>query len=166
MLLSGWFPLVLLFPSLPVPLGIVPSIPITIGLTVTFMFHSFLSSLAMSICSSLFSLSFKYYSVVCRDNKVRYLAGSLFCWLSLSLVIWPTLGDRFVSQNSREVCGSHSAGQIPGCAYTTLASQWITFSTQSCLVLYSFCINLQHSLIIWLIISCLSTHNLHLLFLL
>ena len=43
-------------------------------------------------------------------------------------------------------------------------SQWITFPTQSCLVLYSFCANLLHSLIMWVIVSSLSPHNLHLLF--
>ena len=32
-------------------------------------------------------------------------------------------------------------------------SQWITLPTQSCLVLYSFCANLQHSLIIWLLLE-------------
>ena len=36
--------------------------------------------------------------------------------------------------------------------------------TQPCLVLYSFCANLLHSLIIWLMVSSLSPHNLHLLF--
>ena len=43
-------------------------------------------------------------------------------------------------------------------------SQWITMPTQSCLVLYSFCVNLLHSLIMWLMVSSLSLHNLHLLF--
>ena len=43
-------------------------------------------------------------------------------------------------------------------------SQWITLPTQSCLVLYSFCTNLLYSLIMWLIVSSLSPHNLHLLF--
>ena len=42
--------------------------------------------------------------------------------------------------------------------------QLIIFSTQSCVVLYSFTANLVHSVIIWLIISSLSPHNLHLLF--
>ena len=42
--------------------------------------------------------------------------------------------------------------------------QMITSHTQSCLVLYSFCANLLHSLIIWLTFSSLSPHNLHLLF--
>ena len=35
-------------------------------------------------------------------------------------------------------------------------SQWITLPIQSCLVLYSFCANLLHSLIMWLIVSSLS----------
>ena len=43
-------------------------------------------------------------------------------------------------------------------------SQWITLPTKSCLVLYSFCANLQLSLIMWLMISSLSSHCLHLLF--
>ena len=43
-------------------------------------------------------------------------------------------------------------------------SQWITLPTQSCLVLYSFCANLLHSLILWLMVSSLSPHSLHLLF--
>ena len=43
-------------------------------------------------------------------------------------------------------------------------SQWIPLPTQSCLVLYSFCANLLHSLIIWLTVPSLSPHSLHLLF--
>ena len=35
-------------------------------------------------------------------------------------------------------------------------SQWITLPTQSCLVLYSLCANLLHSLIMWLVVSSLS----------
>ena len=41
---------------------------------------------------------------------------------------------------------------------------WITLPTQSCLLSYSFCANLLHSLIMWLMVSFLSSHNLHLLF--
>ena len=43
-------------------------------------------------------------------------------------------------------------------------SQWITLPTQSCLVLYSFCANLLHSLIMWLMVPSLSPHSLHVLF--
>ena len=42
--------------------------------------------------------------------------------------------------------------------------QWITLPTQSCLVFYSFWANLLPSLIMWLIVSSISPHNLHLLF--
>ena len=60
---------------------------------------------------------------------------------------------------------------LQDCAYTIcpygqieISSQWITLPTQSCLFLYSFCANLQHSLFMWLIISFLLSHKLHLLF--
>ena len=43
-------------------------------------------------------------------------------------------------------------------------SQLITLPTQLCLVFYCFCTNLLHSLIMWLIVSSLSPHILHLLF--
>ena len=43
-------------------------------------------------------------------------------------------------------------------------SQRITLPTQSYLVLYSFCANLQHWLSMWLMVSSLSLHSLHLLF--
>ena len=43
-------------------------------------------------------------------------------------------------------------------------SLWTTLPTQSCLVLYSFCASLLYSFIMWLIVSSLSPHNLHLLF--
>ena len=43
-------------------------------------------------------------------------------------------------------------------------SQWITLPIQLCLLLYSLCVNLLHSLIMWLMVSPLSPHSLHLLF--
>ena len=43
-------------------------------------------------------------------------------------------------------------------------SQWITFPTQSCLVLYYLSAILLHSLIMWLMALSLSPCNLHLLF--
>ena len=43
-------------------------------------------------------------------------------------------------------------------------SQWITLPTQSYLALYSVCANLLHSLIMWLMVSSMSPHSLHLLF--
>ena len=43
-------------------------------------------------------------------------------------------------------------------------SQCITLPIQSCLVLYSFCANLLHKLIMWLMVSSMSLHILHFLF--
>ena len=86
----------------------VSSAPITIGITVTFMFHSFFSSLARSRNISLFSPSFSFImsSAGTAESTLRKVF-SFFCWLSESLVVWSILGDPFVSQNPREVCASH-----------------------------------------------------------
>ena len=43
-------------------------------------------------------------------------------------------------------------------------SLWIIFTTRSCLVIYSFCASLLHSLIMWLIVSSLLRYNPLLLF--
>ena len=113
----------------------VPSAPITTGITVTFMFNSFFQLPSkVQVLISLFP-HFKFYSVISWNGKVHNSAGSLllfflffffflvfffffFFWLSLCLVVWPRLGDPFVSQNPWKLCASHSPGRIPGCAYT------------------------------------------------
>ena len=43
-------------------------------------------------------------------------------------------------------------------------SQWITLPIESCLILYTVRANLLHLHIMWLMVSSLSSHNLHLLF--
>ena len=60
---------------------------------------------------------FQFYSVVCRDSKVHNSVRTLFCWLSLCMVDWPGLDDRFVSQNPIKYCTSHLLGWILCCAY-------------------------------------------------
>ena len=76
----------LVFTSLPTskssspfnnPLITVPKEPITIGIIVTFMFHSFFNTLARSRYLSFCSL-FQFYSVVSRDSKVDNFANSLY----------------------------------------------------------------------------------------
>ena len=78
-----------------------------------------------------------------------------------------------ISKSQRSLCVSFSRTYSGLCIYHLFVwsnfkflhnSQWITLPTQSCLVLYSFCANLLHTLIMWLIVSYLSPHNLHLLF--
>ena len=95
------------------PLVTVPKAPITIGITVTFMFHSFFSSLARSRYLSPFSLSFSFiqYSTETPKFTIRQI---LFFWLSQGLVVWPRLDDPFVYQNPKEFCAS----RFLGCAYT------------------------------------------------
>ena len=77
-----------------------------------------------------------------------------------------------MSKSHRSLCVSFSRTAARLCIYHLLVwsnlnflhiSQWIILPTQSCLVLYPFCANLLHSLIMWLMISSLS-HSLHLLF--
>ena len=83
---------------------IVPKVPITIGITVTFMFQSFFHFPWQSrgIFRFIFVFS-QFYSVVSRNSKVHNSATSLFfftfccCWLLQGLVVWPRLGDPFVS---------------------------------------------------------------------
>ena len=78
-----------------------------------------------------------------------------------------------MSKSHRSLCLSFSRTAAGLCIYHLFVwsnfnflhiSRWITLPTQSCLVLYSFCANLLHSLIMWLMFLSLSPHNLHLLF--
>ena len=78
-----------------------------------------------------------------------------------------------MSKSNTRLCVSFSRTDAGLCIYHFFVwsnlnflhiSQWITLSAQSCLVLYSFCANLLPSFIMWLAVSFLSPHSLHLLF--
>ena len=84
------------------PLKNFPRTPITIRITVTSLFHIFSSSLARSICLSLFSLYFHFTLWSTGMAKTTIQQVFLFCWLSLGLVVWTRLGDPFISQNLRQ----------------------------------------------------------------
>ena len=151
----------------------VPRTPNKIDITVTLLFNSFFQS---KIQKCIFLYVFVHlYSVVSHDSKVNKSASLFFSyWLLLTLVVWLTIGDLFVSQNLRGVCASHSSGSILSCAFTIGSfgqiynflhnSHGITFPNQSCLILYSLSASLLHLFIMWLIVSSMSTHNLQLLF--
>ena len=131
--------------------GIVPNLKITIGISITFIFHSFISSLARStviISSFIFS---NFYSMVFRNCKIHYSTGSffsfsffilfyfiLFFWLSLGRFTWPCLRDLLVSKNPREFCAPYSPWWIlffPWSNFNFFHNvQWINFPTKSCLV--------------------------------
>ena len=81
------------------PLVTVSNAPVTIGIIVTFMFHSFLEfSSKVEVLISLFTF-FQFYSVVSRDSKINNFANFLFfffCCLLICPVFWARLGDPFV----------------------------------------------------------------------
>ena len=153
------------------------------------MFLTHQSQLAQSLlsCSTAFYFSsmvkvlillftfFHIYSVVRRDSKVDNFADSLFLLLIimrsglLAGIKWSVC----MVKSYRSLCESFSRTGAGLGIYHLLVwsnwnflhiSQWITLTTQSCLALYSFCANLLHSLIMWLMVSSLSPHSLHLLF--
>ena len=88
---------------------------------------------------------FDFYTVLNRDGKILFFRLLLLC-ISFSrtdfslniyyLVVWWNFN---FLQNS----------------------QWIIFSTQSCLIVYYFFSSFLHSFIMWLIVFSLSSHKLH-----
>ena len=71
----------------------------------------------------------------------------------------------------QKISSSHFLGQVLGCAFVRmvkfkfLAHFAVDYlANQSCLVLYSFFVNLLYSLIMWLIVSSLSPDSQHFLF--
>ena len=155
------------------PLVTVPKAPITFGIIVTFMFHSFFNSLARSKHLSLFSHSFSFILWAAGTAKSTIL--QIFFFFFLLIIIRSGLRSEIrwsvcISKSHGSLWLSFSRTSVGLFIYHWLAwsnldflhiSQWIT---QSCLALYSFCANLLHSLIMWLMVSSLSPHNLHLLF--
>ena len=108
--------------------------------------------------------------MVCRDSKVDNFANSLF--FSLIIIRFGLLaGIRlsvYILKSHRSLCVTFSRTDAGFCLYHLLVwsnlnflhiSKWIPLPTQSCLALYSFCANLLHSFIMWLIVSSLSPHN-------
>ena len=136
-----WSPLVLLFPSPPVPLSILWWLYLSCQLQLVSPSLSssvvFFSSLARSRYLSLFPLSFSSTLRSVGMAKSTIWQVPFFCWQSLGLVVWPRLNDSFVFQNPKEFCVSH----FLVCEYTILfvlsnlnflhISQWIIFPTQS-----------------------------------
>ena len=154
------------------PFDIVPKVPITIGTIVTFMFHSFFNTLARSKYLSFFAHSFRFILWSARTTKSTIL--QIFFFLLIIVRSGLLAGIRWsvcILKSHRSLCVLFSRTGAGLCIYHLLIwsnfnflhiSQWMTLPTQSCLALYS-CANLLHSLFIWLIVSSLSLHSLHLL---
>ena len=102
------------------PLMIVPSTSVIVGITVIFMSHS--CCFFQFPCKNLGSyLSFCFPSVLPyghMEQLNQLMNRFLLFWLSQDLVVWPILGDPFVSQNLKELSASYFVGRILGCAYT------------------------------------------------
>ena len=64
--------------SIPILLVTVPRAPIIIGITVTFMFHSFFSSLARSRHLPPLFVFFLFYGVVSQNDQVRQVLFLIF----------------------------------------------------------------------------------------
>ena len=156
------------------PLVTVPNAPITIGTIITFMFHSFFNSLGRSRYLSFFSPSFRFilWSAGTAKSTILQILFLLLITMRSGLLA----GIRWsvcMLKSHWSLCESFSRTGAGLCIYHLFVwsnwnflhfSQWISLPTQSCLALYSFCENLLHSLIMWLIVSSLSPHSLHLLF--
>ena len=156
------------------PLVTVPDAPITIGTIVTIMFYIFFNSLATSRYLFFFSLSFRFilWSAGTAKSTILQILFLLLIIMRSGLLA----GIRWsvcMLKSHRNLCESFFWTGNGLCIYNLFVwsnwnflhiSPWITLPTQSCLALYSFCANLLHSLIMWLIVSSLSPHSLHLLF--
>ena len=150
------------------PLVTVPNAPITIGIIVTCMFHSFSVPLQGRG-------TYPSFHILSAKSTILQV---LFFFFFLLIIIKSGLlaGIRWsvcILKSHRSLCESFSWTGAGLCIYHLLVwlnlnflhiSQWITLPTQSCLPLYSRCANLLLSLIIWLMVSSLSPHSLHLLF--
>ena len=156
MLSFGWFPLVSQFPNLPGPLKILQ-----------LLYQKHKSQLVQSSlsCSIVFSILWQGRGIYLSFHILSVLfCGQLgqqsqqFCKFSFFVCCWKL-------SFSKTGAGLYIYHLLVWSNLNFLhIFQWITLPTQSCLILYSFCANLLHSLIMWSIVSSLSPHNLYLLF--
>ena len=134
------------------PLVTVLRAPITIGIAVTFMFHSFFDSLARSRYLLFFLLSFKFtlWSSKAARSTIKHVL--FFFSLLQSLVVWPRLGDPFVSQNPGKCCAYYyyySPGESfsPTIADKSFQISWALLSIQAYFSSIIFCVVLISPLI-------------------
>ena len=144
------------------PLVTVLNAPITIGIIVTFMFHSFFNSLARSKYLSLFSHSFSFNLWSAGTVKSTILQFLSFFFFVDYYYVWFLAEIRWsvcMSKSHRNLCVifSRTGPALYICHLLVWSklhflhiSQCITLPTQSSL----------HSLLIWLMVSSLSPHSL------
>ena len=138
------------------------------------MFHSFFRFLAKSMYVSIFSISFSFIQWSAGTTK-SIILQVLFFLLNIirssrqARIRWSV----WMSKTHWSLCMSFSRRDTGLCIYYLFVwsnwnllhnYQWILLPTQSYLVFYSFCANLRHSLIIWLLVLSISLNNLDLIF--
>ena len=97
------------------PLVTVPKAPITIGINVTFMCHSF--SILYQGPGTYPSFQFLSFFGQPGQQSPQFCKFYFFvyCWLLYSLVFWPRLGDLFVCQSPIYIYVCHSPGKMLRC---------------------------------------------------
>ena len=148
----GWSHLVFLFPFFQLLYQSFGNGMVSPSLSCSKVFFQFSSKVQVLI--SLFAF-LQFHSMVCQDGKVHYSAGSLF-FVVPELVIRLYLilqdGFRVVDIQLFRMVKFRFLAQFPG------------IPLPPCRVSpYSLSANLLHSLIMWLVVSSLSPHNLYLL---
>ena len=129
------------------------TVPRTIGIIVTFMFHSFFRFPCKVVVLILIFTFFQFYSVIIRDRKVHNSASSLFFFFLLFfLLLTITRSCRLaeirwsicISKSRRSLYVSFSRRDTGLCIYHLFVwsnfnflnnSQWITLPIQSLLLL-------------------------------
>ena len=135
------------------------------------MFHSFFNSLARSRYLFFFSHSFSLFCSQPRQKSRQFC--KLFFFLLLIIIRSGLLVEirwsMCMSKSHRSLRVSFSRTDVGLCKYHLFIwsdlnflhiSHRITLPTQSWLVLFSFCANLLHPLIMGLMVSSLSVHHL------
>ena len=139
------------------PLVTVPNAPITIGVIVTCIFHSFFNSRARSRYLAFFSHSFSFILWSAGTAKSTILQVLFFLLINIrsgrvAEIRWSVC----ILKSHRSLCELFSRTGAGLCIYHLLVwsnlnflhiSPWITLPTQSCLALYSLCTNLLHLLV-------------------
>ena len=129
------------------PLVTVPKALITIGIIVTFMFHSFFNSLGRYLSFFSHSFSFILWSAGTAKSTIFQVLFFLLV-ITRSGLLAEIRWSICMSKSHRSLCGLFSRIDAGLCIYHLFVwsnlnslhiSQWITLPTQSCLVLYSFC---------------------------
>lgn len=161
MSLSWWFQLLLYIqiPSVFYPKAF-KTVPSALIITVTFMFHNFINSFARLK----YFLSDLLCCLLLQQNPISLIPQGLAWirwwspWISkfqriLYISFSRTASDRYIYHWSVQLKCNHLH-----------SSQWITFSSHSCLFLYSLWSTWLHSLIMWFTFPSLFLHCLHLQF--